>query len=396
MALLFPIVLIDTTPSAGVSLGGGAYVHTPKSGDSNHGQTLQNPQQNLSEILHQTCTLSRQKHARRAHARRHPPLGTVPCYSPLKGFRSLDGVEKGGKPRIVFTPLKAINSTQPISIPCGQCIGCRIRKVEDWGTRIAHEAQMHSRNSFLTLTYAPENMPWNGSVSKREAQLFMKRLRKEIETKIRFFTCGEYGDKSGHPHYHSIIFGYDFSGDRVFHKLTDRGDRLYTSAQLEKVWPYGHALIGDVTPQSGAYVAGYVTKKIGGEPAAAHYSRVHPFRDEVHQVEPEFALQSRRPGLGFTWYEKHKADAFPSDFIVIDGKERAVPRYYTLKLQQHDQTITRHLPAYDLTLETTLSKEVKRTRIARATATKANSTPDRLAVREFIKKDRLSRLKREL
>jgi heat shock protein HspQ len=323
----------------------------------------------------------------------------MPCYSPLKGFRSLDGVEKGGKPRIVFNPLKAINSTQPISIPCGQCIGCRIRKVEDWGTRIAHEAQMHSANSFLTLTYAPENMPWNGSVSKREAQLFMKRLRKEIEVKIRFYTCGEYGEKSGHPHYHSIIFGYDFTADRVFHKFTDRGDPLYTSAQLEKVWPYGHALIGDVTPASGAYVAGYVTKKIGGEPAAEHYRRVHPFKDAIFDVEPEFALQSRKPGLGLTWFEKFKTDAFPSDFIVIDGKERAVPRYYTLKLQQEDQAKpapTDLTNKYLRSLQSGEAAKVKRSRIKRATANKHNSTPDRLAVREFIKKDRLSRLKREL
>lgn len=305
----------------------------------------------------------------------------MPCYAPLKGFRTLEGVERGGKPRITFNAMKAINSSQALSLPCGQCIGCRIDRTVQWGVRISHESKMHSSNSFLTLTYSPENMPANGSVSKREAQLFLKRLRKEIEPrKVRFFTCGEYGDQSGHPHYHSIIFGYDFSDDRKLHKTTPRGDRLYTSDQLQRIWPYGHALIGDVTPKSAAYVAGYVTKKITGDKAEDHYLRVHPFKDEIHRVEPEFALQSRRPGLGLTWLERFKSDIFPSDFVIVDGKETKTPSYYVRKLQEAEQ------------------KKLKRTRAARAAKpnVKSNTTPDRLRVRETIKKDRLTRLKREI
>jgi hypothetical protein len=35
--------------------------------------------------------------------------------------------------------------------------------------------------------------------------------------KVRFFHCGEYGDLTRRPHYHALIFGYDFP-DRILLK----------------------------------------------------------------------------------------------------------------------------------------------------------------------------------
>ena len=56
----------------------------------------------------------------------------------------------------------------------------------------------------------------------------MKRLRKKLHPlKIRFFHCGEYGDKTRRPHYHALIFGYSFP-DRKLFKKSKSGD-LYTS-----------------------------------------------------------------------------------------------------------------------------------------------------------------------
>ena len=54
---------------------------------------------------------------------------------------------------------------------------------------------MHESSQFITLTYAPENYPKNGSVSPREMQLFLKRLRRLVEpVQLRYYLVGEYGD----------------------------------------------------------------------------------------------------------------------------------------------------------------------------------------------------------
>jgi len=255
-----------------------------------------------------------------------------------------------------------------------------------------HEAQMHSANSFLTLTYDDDHLPADYSIDKRVFQLFMKRLRFDLLGKIRFYACGEYGDENGRPHYHALIFGWDFHADRKLIKETEYG-RLYTSDQATKAWPFGHVWIGDVTYKSASYVAGYVSKKITGDAAPSHYLRMHP-KGYLCQVKPEFQLHS--VGIGASWYAKFKNDAFPSDFLVVDGRQVAVPKYYLNKLVAEARPTTRHLPVYDLTLNSTLDTEVKRARMQRALKSKPNSTPERLKVRETIKKDRLSRYKRTL
>lgn len=298
------------------------------------------------------------------------------CYHPLKAWAPLSRLNGGA---YVFDRAKALNPDHPVSVECGQCVGCRFTKVEHKGLRCLHESQMHQYNSFLTLSYSDDHLPDDYSVHLRTLQLFMKRLRKMLNrSNIRFYGCGEYGDTTDRPHYHVLLFGEDFHADREFIKNTPFGP-LYRSPRLEKVWPYGHAWIGSVTPQSARYVAGYVMKKMTGERAESHYFKQHP-KGYLCKVEPEFGTGSKKPGLGATWFEKFGSDVFPSDFLVVDGKQVSVPKYYSQKLDKEART----------------TKRIKNKRHERRRAQKANSTPERLAVREHIKKDRISRLKREL
>lgn len=100
------------------------------------------------------------------------------CFHPLKAYQTLSGT-------IVFNDLQ---DARPINLPCGQCIGCRIDRSRAWAMRCVHQASMYPDNCFVTLTYAPEYLPYNGSLVHRDFQLFMKRLRKKYSKKKFSFT----------------------------------------------------------------------------------------------------------------------------------------------------------------------------------------------------------------
>lgn len=302
----------------------------------------------------------------------------MPCYRPVKAYRSLARGENG-RYGVTFNPTKALIEGSSFSLPCGGCIGCKIDRSREWATRCYHEAQMHRENTFITLTYANEHLPPDYGVHVRVWQLFMKRLRKSLHANVRFFASGEYTDGPNfRPHYHALIFGYQFPD--LVHWTTRRGNRLYTSKSLERLWPYGHCTVGNVTHQSSGYVARYVMKKQNGDNdyTAAHYTRIHPITGKVHTVKREFCVQSRKPGLGTSWFQKYKSDAFPSDFIVVDGKKHSVPKFYTKKLEEEEAEL------------------YKRKRRLDALKRKGDNTPDRLEVREQVKLAAISQLKREL
>ena len=155
------------------------------------------------------------------------------CYRPLRAY-ALRNAE--GKMQVSF---KRKIGYEPIWLPCGQCIGCRLERSRQWAMRCMHEAQMYDRNCFVTLTYDDEHLPPNGSLNKRDFQLFMKRLRKRYGSGIRYYQCGEYGELLGRPHHHAILFNFDFD-DKVLWSVRD-GVRLYRSASLEQLWPHGYS-----------------------------------------------------------------------------------------------------------------------------------------------------------
>lgn len=305
------------------------------------------------------------------------------CFHPLTAYKSTERSPASGKYGIVFNPVKALIEGSSFKLPCGQCVGCRADKARDLGVRVYHEGQLHERKAFLTLTYSDDHVPASFSVSKRDFQLFMKRVRKRFGSGIKYLAVGEYGDQTLRPHYHAVCLGLDFP-DKYFWRMAD-GHRVYRSPTLEELWPFGNCEIGSVTLQSAGYVARYCTKKLTGELAVEHYLRASPIDGKMHRVEPEFGLTSRRPALGLNWLRRFKGDVFPANFVVIDGKPRPVPRYYLKKLGEGEQA--------------TLKRDRLRRDLADIPARKrrrADSTKERLAVREIVHEDRQSRLVRTL
>jgi len=275
-----------------------------------------------------------------------------------------------GKRGIVFNKEKGFSDIKVV-VPCGKCDGCRADRAKQWAVRCLHEAEMHTDNSFLTLTYDDENIPYNKSVSVREIQLFMKKLRKYVDKnsvasartasvnllpqgsasgkKIRFYACGEYGEKLSRPHYHVLLFGYDFP-DKEYYKNNGE-NRLYTSESLSKIWGKGFCLIGDVTFGSAVYVARYIMKKKFGGGAYEHYADVDIESGEVLvERQSEFVVMSRRPGIGRSWYEKFGRDVHSpvSDEVVVAGRQIRPPRYYDDLLESEDPKLYARIKSFRL------------------------------------------------
>jgi len=296
------------------------------------------------------------------------------CYSPLKGYYSAQK-NKNGKRSIIFTPKGGLID-RPLSIPCTKCIGCRLERSRQMAVRCTHEAQMHENNCFLTLTYNNQHLPKDQSVDIKETQKFLKRLRKKAGP-LRFFACGEYGEKLGRPHYHILIFGHDFS-DKKLYKISDE-NKLYTSDSLEKIWGKGFCLIGDVSFESAAYVARYVAKKITGPKALQHYKKL--INGVYQPVKPEFGHQSLKKGIGETWLNKFYKDVYPSDQILIRGHPMQPPRYY-------DQLMEK--------LDPKLLKETKKNRLKKSKNFLYENSSRRLRVREKLKLSQTIKLLRNL
>lgn len=241
-----------------------------------------------------------------------------------------------------------------IELPCNNCIACRLNKALSWTTRNIHEAQMSKSSCFVTLTFGFEatvdnvfrlNQFKNLSRTKKFEQAylrtkslvkgdfsnFMKRLRKLVKSEydidgLRFYACGEYGDMNERPHYHFLLYNFDFPDKKYI--ASQNGCKYYTSEILEKAWGYGFVYISELNYNSVAYTSRYVTKKINGRLKQSWYG----------EKEPEYQVCSNRPGIGKKWFDQYYSDVYPSDFIVLYGKKQKdgsrkqlkvkPPRYY--------------------------------------------------------------------
>lgn len=249
----------------------------------------------------------------------------MPCYNPLRAWYTGSVNQETGKREVTFSRNNGLVDRE-LSLPCGKCIGCRIKYSQDWAIRCVHESQLYEQNSFLTLTYDDDYLPKDGSLNKKHFVDFMKRLRKSIQPKkIRYFMCGEYGEQLDRPHFHAIIFNHDFSDDRVEFKYR-KSSILYTSEALNKLWPYGFSSIGSVTYATAAYVAKYAIKKITGELAEYHYQG----------KTPEYAQMSRMPGIGTEYFNRYRDEIFQHDSIVLNSREYPIPRFYTNKFEEEE------------------------------------------------------------
>lgn len=314
----------------------------------------------------------------------------MPCYKPLKAWKTPSG-------EITFNTHQSYGPS--MQLPCGRCVGCKIQRSKEWALRCSHEIQMMNENknqqgkpdplpsTYITLTYNDDHLPPDASLDRRKPndfQIFIRSLRQHTQQKMRYFMCGEYGEATeknkyiARPHYHAIIFGYDFPDKKPW--KVRNGNQTYLSNICKDVWGKGHIEIGSATYQSAAYVARYIIKKQFGA-----YKNDNPIIDNktgeiIGQRKPEYTNMSLKPGIGETWYRKYgHTDVFPNDYVIDQkGREVQTPKYYRVLLE-------REHPA--------LHEILKEHRVEKAKSNKDN-TPKRLKTREFVQNSKLKRLPR--
>lgn len=302
----------------------------------------------------------------------------MPCYHPIYMYRSKAGPGSSGKVPIVSYTHR--NAGSRLSLPCGRCIGCRLERSRQWAVRCMCEAQMHVRNTFVTLTYRNEELTYGGAehaiLVPRDLTLFFKRLRKRYGQGIRYFACGEYGDKYRRPHYHAIIFGLDFPKRE---KLPAEGSNpYYRDNDLDSLWSHGNCIIGDVSFESCAYVARYVMKKRLGDTAKSY---------EEEGITPEFLVMSRGSkklgtgGIGKGWIDKFQSDVYPRGDILVNGKLCKPPKYFDALFER---------------LQPGQMAAIREERMRIAEESWKDSEPVRLRTRERVKLAAVSSLTRKL
>lgn len=249
------------------------------------------------------------------------------CYHPSKVSVLRKALHRQG-PRV----------SDVVTVPCGHCLGCRSSQARDWAFRLMHEAQVRESGWFATLTYAPENVPANGSLRPEDVQAFFKRLRKRVpERGLSYYVCGEYGETTYRPHYHAVLLGPAFlDRDLYTHRS---GAPVYTSETLDDAWSYGLTELTGLSYEAALYVAGYVRKKVRAVEDPDQYLRVDPETGELVELEREFSRMSRRPALGLRWIEKYWSDVYPRDFVVMNGREYKPPRYYDKWMDAHEPEV---------------------------------------------------------
>lgn len=225
-------------------------------------------------------------------------------------------------------------------LPCGKCLSCRLDQSAEKAVRFKNEFDNSPNGGmFLTLTYDDEHLPFNyeqafSYFNKHHFRDCVDGIRDSIrnglglelrqsippENRFKVFGIGEYGDETGRPHFHAIVFNYKFE-DLSVATVRD-GNPVYHSQFLAQKWPYGLHEIGEVVPETINYVARYAVKKIGAKP--------------LHPAQPPEGIVYRSHGIGQSYLDKYIDDLWNTGKAFDGIREVPLPRYYKKKLLASD------------------------------------------------------------
>lgn len=217
------------------------------------------------------------------------------------------------------------DSTEYLRVRCGHCVNCKMYRAREWCMRLQMESHYWNSMCFVTLTYDDESLPkhiidgrlyfsdeeirnnpelatlWCPTHRTSDLTLFLKRLRKQLNYRIKYFAVGEYGTTgTKRSHLHILFFGLPFSRS--------------TKQLVERCWSYGFVKVTPFFSETCMYVAQYVQKKLYGD------------NKDFFRL-PEFMRCSQH--LGVQWlYDHMKSIDDEHPYISMDGFKYGIPRYF--------------------------------------------------------------------
>lgn len=159
-----------------------------------------------------------------------------------------------------------------VEFTCGRCPECLATRSNRWALRGIMESRLHAHSCMVTLTYDKYVRGRSGNIigerigsfhlCRPDIVKFIKRLRSYFSyhfgnTNIKYIYAGEYGSHTGRAHYHVVLFGVLFP-DLCKYKRSKRGNIIYTSAILTKLWGHGICTVDSVSVNGS--IAAYCTK----------------------------------------------------------------------------------------------------------------------------------------
>lgn len=237
-------------------------------------------------------------------------------------------------------------------VPCGKCSYCNSRHAYNIYKRLEYESSLYDEFAlFVTLTYDDDHIPQGAAyrpeinnktyihpvtgdvyvepdryfkskmsairfaddhptdvfyhVSKRDFQLYMKKLRHRLGDGLRFFCLAEYGGQTARPHYHVLLFNHGLN-------LKSQAQAYDASNVFATLWDKGFALCEIAPTAAMKYVSGY-----------------HAIRQMSPQgSHPSFVLSSRRPGIGSLdpkdaqWIKDHSFTDRAHSYMKLSAYQR--------------------------------------------------------------------------
>lgn len=239
---------------------------------------------------------------------------------------------------------------KPIYVDCNKCESCQQKYISQLGMRSRHELLYCNSSCFITLTVANEFIDEvfpNNSLDHLAFQKFIRRLRDYLRRtkyknnpedcpKIKYIMCGEYGEKFLRPHYHAVIFGYDFDDIQPLYQRGKQVKGTFRSSELEKLWTYGFSSVKKANYDTCTYLAKYVAK--GKGKTKDEYQYLDTSTGEIKYRKKEYMVYPKG-GLGKQFFmDNHKVILRQGYFNLPmkkkqqgDGRIPAkigIPRYY--------------------------------------------------------------------
>ena len=253
-------------------------------------------------------------------------------------------------------PITVYHHGEKYSVPCGKCPACLLMKSNHWNFRLSDAIDNVTYSIFFTLTYdnkylpkihcrfmngvywfdrderdirfdgvkdklRDDDLPFDGFISKRcwpiiqnydsvdyfgysskrDVQLWLKLLRRDIdrtfietglyekeETKLRYYCISEYGPLTFRPHVHGVLF-------------TENGEvcEYLLQSSMYKNWAMcDKSLFEEYTHLCDNGAAGYLSSYLtcsNSLPQILKYREFKPFR-----------LSSKSPALGFESFDREE------------------------------------------------------------------------------------------